>query len=133
MKTKDNKINNCIYASFYHLELIILPIIIKHIENESKSIEIISQYNLETSIKDIFERINLRSERKNKLQNIKWNNNKHKEKENQVIFIIGSKKYIQTWNNKLEGKEIYNCYYYEDIKDEIEQFKNNIINTMTIY
>lgn len=133
MKTKDNKINNCVYASFYHLELIILPIIIKHIENEGKSIEIISQYNLETSIKDIFERINLRSERKKNLQNIKWNNNKHKEKENQVIFIIGSEKYIQTWNNKLEGKEIYNCYYYEDIKDKIEQYKNNIINTMSIY
>lgn len=133
MKTKDNKISNCVYASFYHLELMILPIIIKSIEEDAKNIEIISQYNLNNTIKDIYERVNLNNIRKEKLKEINWNNKRHKEKENQNIFVIGSKKYIDNWNNKLSGKEIYNCYYYEEIKNEMDELKNNMINTMSIY
>lgn len=133
METKDNKINNCIYASFYHLELIILPIIIRYIEEDKKSIEIITEYKLKNTISDILQRLNLSDEKLESLKKIKWNNKKHQDLENQKIFIVGSKKFIEEWNLKLKGKDICNCYHFEDIDNGINIATNNLINTTSIY
>ena len=74
MITKEvKKVKSCLFcASDYHLEMLIIPYICKKIENEE--FFVITQDNLEKSIKLVLDRINIDKEIKKKIYNIGWNN-----------------------------------------------------------
>ena len=108
------------YASEYHLEMILLPYIIK-----KEKVIIFTEKPLEKTLYKLLEKINLNKENKEKIIKIKWqaqeNSNyeklkKYVEKDrNLTIIINGSINYIKTINNKIKDFdnkkiEIIDCY-----------------------
>lgn len=129
----------CFYASDFHLEMTIVPYINKRIE-ENKNIIIITENNLEESIKILVSHINIKN--KDKILNLDWNNCEIPQtilKKNSIIILNGSKKFIESKNEKIKNKiseeveEIIDCYLFDEIKEEIvtirdkyEQVVNNL-------
>ena len=62
------------YASDYHFEMISLPFIEKNIE-ENKEIIILTENNLEDTIKTLMKNINFNKNKKEKIIKINWENN----------------------------------------------------------
>lgn len=129
MITKEGKIEEMcsFYVSDYHFEMIILPYINKKME-ENYKIEIISQNNLESSIKILLEKINLNDSKKRKIINLNWNNSKYinlKNNEKEVIVIKGTEEFVNNTScyikNNLQNKEIIliNCFDIEEVNMEI--------------
>ena len=136
----------CLYASDYHLEMILLP----YIENkiDESNFVIITQKDLSKTIEILLNRVNLKNERKNKILNLDWTNNDiekiefiNKSKDKKINIIInGNYEYVQKINNTLNliknhNLEIVDCYYIGDEKVKIEEIKKNykeFINTIKI-
>lgn len=136
------------YASDYHFEMMSLPYIYKNLEEE-KDIVVLTENNLENTMKTVVSRMNLKEDKKENLLNINWKNedlNKFKkikqdldnEKEI-VIFIKGKENYIRNVNKNLEkwmeDKEkikIIDCYDMEEVGEKLdeimEQYKK-VLNT----
>ena len=137
MITKENdKERICsFYASDFHLEMILLPYINKEIER-NKRVFIITEENLEDSIKILMAKINLDENRKKKILDLDWNNNyieileliKEKMKDNEDICVIinGKEKFIEDVNdiiNQEDGQNnvtIIDCYKIDDIKNHMQ-------------
>ena len=111
----------CLYASDYHLEMILLP----YIENkiDESNFVIITQKDLSKTIEILLNRVNLKNERKNKILNLDWTNNDiekiefiNKSKDKKINIIInGNYEYVQKINNTLNliknhNLEIVDCY-----------------------
>ena len=104
-KSLETKDRTCVlYTSDYHFELISLPYIHKKIQ-ENKNVEILTENNLEKTIKEILEKI---------------------------IFIKGNKKYIEKINNELkennknyESIKIIDCYNIDEIGEEAREIVQN--------
>ncbi len=120
----------CFYASDFHLEMTIVPYIDKKMK-ENKNIAIITQNKLEDSIEILISRMNINN--KNDILKLDWNNSnikKIKSKDNLVIITNGTKEFIKDKNkeieNEIKGKniEIINCYYFDEIKDEIVELRD---------
>ena len=121
------------FASDYHFEMISLPYINKEIQ-EDKDIIIISENNLENTIKKVLKNLNIKNEDKQKIMSLNWNNDfnklnniqqeKGKEKE-KVIFIKGNKNYIDKINEKIDlleidnGIKLINCYDINEVNNEM--------------
>ena len=136
----------CLYASDYHLEMILLP----YIENkiDVSNFVIITQKDLSKTIEILLNRVNLKNERKNKILNLDWTNNDiekiefiNKSKDKKINIIInGNYEYVQKINNTLNliknhNLEIVDCYYIVDEKVKIEEIKKSykeFINTIKI-
>ena len=98
------------FASDYHFEMISLPYINKKIEN-NKEVIILTENNLENTIKDLISKMNLKESNRNKILNIDWKNdnlNKFKKIKSDiendkeiVIFIKGKENYIKNINNSI--------------------------------
>ena len=123
------------YTSDYHFELISLPYIYKKIQ-ENKNVEILTENNLEKTIKEILKKITISEADKGKIFNINWKNetkNKIKNiKSEDIIFIKGNKKYIENINNELkenninyESIKIIDCYNIDEIGKEAEEIVQN--------
>lgn len=134
MVVKDERIEKtcCFYVSEFHLEMILLPYIKEKIE---ENITILTQINLENTIKILLSRINLKNEEKQKILNLKWNGEENIQ-ENSNIIIIGSEEFIKNKNKKIQNKNpktILDCYDLELIGEKIdniaEQYKNTL-NTL---
>ena len=120
----------CLYASDYHLEMILLP----YVENkiDESNFVIITQKDLSKTIKILLNRVNLKDE---KIEFI----NKSKDKKLNII-INGNYEYVKKINNTLNlmknhNLEIVDCYYIGDEKVKIEELKKNykeFINTIKI-
>ena len=86
-KEQKTKEKTCaFYASDYHFEMITLPYIEKKIE-ENKKVIILTENNLEETMKTLISRINLNEEKKKKIYKINWKNddlNKFKEIKNNI-------------------------------------------------
>jgi len=131
-KERNIKVLSSFYVSEFHLEMIILPYIIKEIENENEVI-IITENELEKSIKYLITKLNIDKYQKEDILNLDWNNkelNKIKKidsNKNKTFFVIGSKKYINEKNRelKLNNIKIVNCYDLEEVQDEILEIKKN--------
>ena len=120
MITKEQKFTKycCLYASDFHLEMILLPYI-KNKIYKSKVI-IFTEENLKDSLKILLERTNLKLEDKNEIMNIKsWNTDKFEEKYNEneeyTIIINGKNDYRNKIHKELENKvtckiNIIDCY-----------------------
>jgi len=128
------------YANDYHFEMVSLPYINKKIEDNNEII-VLTENNLEETIKVLLEKTNLKIDTKEKILKIDWKNNdiekfktiktKIKEKKKIIIFIKGKENYInnvnqniQKWIAKSDNIKIIDCY---DI-GEIEKRTNEIIN-----
>lgn len=150
MITKENnKERMCsFYASEFHLEMIILPYINKEIE-ENKKIIIITEENLEDSIKILVSKINLEESRKRKILDLDWNNDyiekiedlKSKNYNEMCIIINGTEKFIEDINYILEETKfkdkinILNCYKIDDIKNHMQDIvlkHEKVLNTSGI-
>ena len=136
------------YASDYHLEMIMIPYINKKIEEKSK-VTILTERNLNDTVKDVISKINLSEVRKKEILKLNWkkseiqNFEKEKNKE-KTIFVIGSMNYIKNANKEIEkiaNKEskqnkfktkVINCYSLEEAKlnaTEITLEHTKVLNT----
>ena len=121
MVTKEHKKQEecLICVSDYHLEMILIPYIKEKLNNSN--IIILTENNLEESIKTLLEKINLSDEVKNNIVNLNWKaeNNKKieylkkisKQEKNAVVIINGKINFI---NNTEE--QINNCSIIEKVK-----------------
>lgn len=148
-KNQETKEKICtFFVSDYHFEMISLPYIDRSLK-ENKNIIILTENDLEGTIKTLLEKTNFNEEKKNKFLNISWKNNdleKFKEiKENiennkeMIIFIKGKENYIhninsniEKWINNYEKIKLIDCYDIEEIgenvSDVMERYKK-ILNT----
>ncbi len=145
-KNEKTKEKSCIfYVSDYHFEMISLPYISKKIE-EGKKIIILTEENLEETIKVLVEKINLKEEKKKQILKINWNKDDIKklqkikeEKEVEMeILIKGTEEYINKMNKEIEqinnkNIKIIDCYNIEKTKEKIDSIMikyNNLISTI---
>ncbi|MBQ9657776.1 MAG: hypothetical protein IJV31_03305 [Clostridia bacterium] len=122
------------YASDFHLEMIILPYINEKLKEE-KEIKIITEENLEDSMNVLLSKLNI--DNKEQILNIDWNNKDEKLNNEKVVFVNGSRKYIEKINNKLEKNyeniEIINCYKFDEVKNDmvkINEEHDDILNVL---
>ena len=128
------------YASDYHFEMISLPFIERNLES-NKEIIILTENDLEDTVKVLISKINLREEKKKNLSKINWNHNdllKFKQikrnvenNKNTIVFIKGKENYIKNineniekWTKENEKIKIIDCYEI----DENTVRSGNIIN-----
>ncbi|MCI8411048.1 MAG: hypothetical protein HFJ40_01085 [Clostridia bacterium] len=124
------------FASDYHFEMISLPYINKKIEN-NKEVIILTENNLENTIKDLISKMNLKESNRNKILNIDWKNdnlNKFKKIKSDiendkeiVIFIKGKENYIKNINKNIEkwvenssSTKIIDCYDIEEVGENLD-------------
>lgn len=142
MITKDITIENicCLYASEFHLEMILVPYIRKNMDNYK--IVILSQKKLEDSVKIVLDKINIESLYKKQILNLNWNNdflnNNQLRKNDHIIFIInGDEKYKNTLKNEIlninvKRKIIIDCIDINEVNPKIIDISNNynaVLNT----
>lgn len=145
MVTKEHeKQEEClICVSDYHLEMILIPYIKDKLNNSN--IVILTENNLEESIKTLLKKINLSDELKKDIINLNWKNENNdkikylqeitKENKNIVVIINGNCNFI----NEIEGQirkypeiEKVSCFHISDSKLNIEEVRKNykiILNT----
>lgn len=134
------------YVSDYHFEMISLPYIIKSMESK-KEVVILTENNLEKSIKTVVSKMILKEEKKNKILEINWTNNDENkfkkikkditENIDIVIFIKGKEKYIKDANKKIEklmknnsNIELIDCYNLEEINENMNIISDNYKNVL---
>ncbi len=136
------------YTGDYHFEMISLPYIHQKIEEE-KEIVILTEEDLETSMKDFLERTNLKETKKEKILNLNWSNkteekiekirNQVKDQKPLTIFIKGKEPYIRKTNQEIIKQipkdneiKIIDCYEMEEVAermDEIMEQYDKILKT----
>ena len=106
---KENKTEDksCLfYVSDYHFEMIALPYMKEKIENNNQVI-VMTQENLEDSMKHLLNKVNLDSDDKKKIEKINWKEKSVEEiseidtLNNKVVFVKGTEKYIKNVNQKI--------------------------------
>ncbi len=113
----------CFYVSEFHLEMILVPYINNVIE-KNKKISILTEINLEETIKILMSKINLSEKRKKEILDLGWKNNQTPNIEEEMcVIVIGNKKYIEEANKSLKINDgiVIDCYYFDDIKDNITE------------
>lgn len=140
-KNQKTKEKTCaFYASDYHFEMISLPYINKKLD-ESKEVIILTENNLEETIKTLVSKINLNQSKKENILKINWENNDlkkfkqiDKEMKNEkdiVIFVKGKENYIKNinkniekWVEKSENVEVIDCYDIEEVSEKLDNIMN---------
>lgn len=137
-KNKDTKEKICaFYASDYHFEMISLPYINKKIE-ENNEVVILTENNLEETMKNLLKNINLKEEKKEEIWKIDWKNNdsekleaikaKMNGKKDIIVFVKGNEKYIRKvnqnmkeWIPKEKRIKIVDCYNIEEVGENLKE------------
>lgn len=148
-KNQETKEKTCaFYASDYHFEMISLPYIEKNLE-ENKEILILTENNLEDTIKNLISKMNLKEDKKENILKIDWKNNdlsKFKkikkdveERKDVIIFIKGKENYIKNINENIEkwikansNIKIIDCYDMDEISENLDEVMDQykmILNT----
>lgn len=140
-KDKNTKEKICaFYASDYHFEMTTLPYIDKKMEDNNE-IVILTENNLEETMKTLLAKTNLKEDKKKKILKLDWKNNdlekfktikeKAKKEEDIVIFIKGKENYIHNVNQNIEKwipKEkhvkVIDCYDVEEVGENLDQVMN---------
>ena len=149
-KNQGTKEKNCIfYVSDYHFEMISLPYMSKKMEEEKK-IVVLTENNLENTVKTLALKINLKDEKKQRLLEINWKKDDENklnkirkyinEEKNIIVFIKGKNEYINQMNGKIENVardyndiKIIDCYNLEEVDEylvDIMKKYNNVIGTV---
>ena len=122
------------YVSDYHFEMIGLLNINKELK-QNKKVIILTENNLEDTVKEVLSKINIKEEEKQKIEEINWNKDdgsKYKEIKETLanelpisIYIKGDEKYIQAQNEKIEeilnakkDISITDCYNFYEIAEK---------------
>ena len=136
------------YASDYHFEMISLPFIERNLDS-NKEIIILTENDLEDTVKVLISKINLREEKKKNLSKINWNHNdllKFKQikrnvenNKNTIVFIKGKENYIKNINENIEkwvqnnsNIKVIDCYDINEIDSNLSTVMSkyqNILNT----
>lgn len=145
-KTKEK---TCVfYVSDYHFEMISLPFIERNLESK-KEVIVLTENDLEDTIKVLLSKVNLKDEKKKNLSKINWSQNnqiKFKQIKNNiennkeiVIFIKGKEDYIKNINKKLDkliknndNTKIIDCYNLNDVNGNLSRIMSsykNMLNT----
>lgn len=142
LENKNSKDKVCaFYANDYHFEMMTLPYISKKLD-ESKKVVILSENDLNDTINVLMERTNLKTDKKNKILNLNWNNNdlekfrmiseNVKNKEQTIIFVKGKENYINNVNKNIEkwikndvNSKVINCYDIQEIGSEMNRIMEN--------
>ena len=129
MITKEFKLKKycCLYASDFHLEMILLPYVKKNI-NKFK-IVILTEEDLSESIKQVLDRTNLPEDEKNKILNLNWGNKKEdfsNIEEFTSIIVNGKIEYINKVNDEIKNMglkniNIINCFNINEIQKSQEK------------
>lgn len=146
-KIKETKEKICAFcASDYHFEMISLPYINKKMANGNEII-ILTENDLEDTVKNVLEKINIKSEKKEQILKLNWKKDdktklekiKKKIEKNVVIFIKGREKYINKINENIEKylpqektAKIIDCYDIQEIGEnasKIVEKYNKILQT----
>ncbi|MGN1297297.1 MAG: hypothetical protein ACI4VH_02550 [Clostridia bacterium] len=148
-KNQETKEKTCaFYASDYHFEMISLPYIEKNLE-ENKEILILTENNLEDTIRNLISKMNLKEDKKENILKIDWKNNdlsKFKkikkdveERKDVIIFIKGKENYIKNINENIEkwikansNIKIIDCYDMDEISENLDEVMDQykmILNT----
>ena len=135
------------YVSDYHFEMITLP----YIENEIKqnhNVVILTENDLENTIKKVLENVNLSGDEKNKIFALDWSENdlykldfirRNASKNLQTtVFIKGGKNYVQKMNSYIQeiidSKNInsIDCYFIDDVQNQVKDIVcqyDGVLNT----
>ena len=142
LENKNSKDKVCaFYASDYHFEMMTLPYISKQLD-ESKKVIILSENDLNATINVLMERTNLKTDKKEKILNLNWNNNdlekfrtiseNVKNQEETIIFVKGKENYINNVNKNIEkwiendvNSKVINCYDIQEIGSEMNRIMEN--------
>lgn len=145
---KETKEKTCaFYASDYHFEMISLPFIERNLA-ENKEIIVLTENNLEDTIKIIIEKVNLQEKNKSNILKINWNNDdleKFKQIKNNIennknitIFIKGKSNYIKNINNNIEKWtknnnkiKIIDCYDIEEVESNLNIITSKYKNVLS--
>ncbi len=143
---KENKTEDksCLfYVSDYHFEMIALPYMKEKIENNNQVI-VMTQENLEDSMKHLLNKVNLDSDDKKKIEKINWKEKSVEEiseidtLNNKVVFVKGTEKYIKNVNQKInevsnvQNLQIIDCYDVNNVDEsiiDITKDYNSILST----
>ena len=142
MVLEEKKVKNIcnFYVIEYHLEIMLLPYISKKIDNE-ENITIITEFDLESTLNVVIERINLDKDKKEKIKKIGWNiQNIENIIPNTNVILIGSKKFInekvfELKERQVENLEIIACYNYNEVKNDMKEIVSKydgMLNTLGI-
>lgn len=120
------------YASDYHFEMISLPYIDKNLE-KNKEIVILTENNLEDTIKTLMKKMNLNEEKKKRIFQINWKNddiNKLrkinediKSNKDMIVFVKGKENYIKYINTNIKNNEnikVIDCYDMEEVSEKLD-------------
>lgn len=134
------------FASDYHFEMITLPYINKKLE-KNKNVVVLSENNLEETVKMVISRINLDEKIEKQILQINWNNNDlekfkkikqlQKQGKDVVIFIKGKKNYIKNINENIKnwgnGKntKIVDCYDIDEVIEEADEIAEKYSRILT--
>lgn len=112
----------CVYASDWHLTIMLLPFISKKIQENERI-----YMKFENSIEDLFKILTNKLELKNKdeINDISWNMELNDEEysDNERVYIVsGSKEYIDENNKRIENYygsknirvRIVNCFFFSE-------------------
>ena len=116
--------------------MITLPYIDKRIEKKDEII-ILTENNLENTMKTLLEKINLKEDKKNKILNLNWNNDdlqkfklikeKMKQDKDIIIFVKGKENYIhninqniEKWITKENKVKIIDCYDIREVQENLD-------------
>lgn len=143
---KENKTEDksCLfYVSDYHFEMIALPYMKEKIENNNQVI-VMTQENLEYSMKHLLDKVNLDSDDKKKIEKINWKEKSVEEiseidtLNNKVVFVKGTEKYIKNVNQKInevsnvQNLQVIDCYDVNNVDEsiiDITKDYNSILST----
>lgn len=136
--SKNTKEKICtFYASDYHFEMISLPYINEKM-GDNKEIFILTQNNLEETMKTLLERTNFKEDKKKNILKLNWKNddlekfksikNKIDDEKDIIIFIKGKENYIhnvnqniEKWFQKENKVKIIDCYDIEEVGENLEK------------
>lgn len=136
-KNQETKEKICaFYASDYHFEMISLPYIESKLEEKNEVI-ILTENNLEETIKILISRMNLAEEKEKRILDINWNDDdltkfkqikeKLEKNKNMIIFVKGKENYIKNinrniekWINIADSVKVINCYDMEEISEKLD-------------
>ena len=124
------------YASDYHFEMISLPYIEENLEKR-KEIIILTENDLQDTIKTLISNINIEEKKKQSLEQINWKNDdlskfkkiKKDTEENKdvIIFIKGKENYIRNinkniekWTSKNNKVKIVDCYDMNEVSEKVD-------------
>ena len=143
---KENKTEDksCLfYVSDYHFEMIALPYMKEKIEHNNQVI-VMTQENLEDSMKHLLDKVNLDSDDKKKIEKINWKEKSVEEiseidtLNNKVVFVKGTEKYIKNVNQKInevsnvQNLQVIDCYDVNNVDEsiiDITKDYNSILST----